>query len=100
MLIDMPDEIEDISEPHEFRVGNVYRSKCRTKTHYWILLAFDDSRAHVLGIDREGNITQATTYGRHAFEGTCCGYKGRSLVGFAHGLDKMKICIEWIQTHD
>lgn len=54
--------------PPEVEVGNVYGSRCRTKTHAWLIVAIIGRTAHALGLNEEGEISSTASYGVHAFE--------------------------------
>ena len=59
---------------HEPKVGNIYRSKGGRDTKFWLLVAIKPSTAPILrsgtacllGLDENGNIVSAQSYGVHA----------------------------------
>jgi len=95
MNITMPETLpEYLEEPGPLQVGDMFLSKNRRKTHYWIVVGFDTTSCHLLGIGAEGEITQAASYGRHVFEGYGNIFKPRRKVGLCHGLQDMNLQVE------
>lgn len=85
----------------ELRVGNVYRCKGGGKTVYWIVIACDFNSVQVIGLNREGTITSATSYGRHVFDpGASKFFRPRQPIGYCAGLEDLNFTIEWIEGMD
>jgi hypothetical protein len=68
MKIDLSN-IPEAARPNEVLVGDVYPSKCTTKTVFWLVAAITGRSCHLLGLDTEGNIVSTSSYGLHAMEG-------------------------------
>lgn len=78
-----------LPEPEtEVEEGNVYCSKNTHKTYAWVVLKITGNSAHLLGIDREGEISTTQSYGVHAL-------RGRKLMGRVD-LSKLQFDIEAI----
>lgn len=78
----------------ELRVGNVYACKGGGKTRYWIVVGYDGKSVNMLGVNADGKVTSTCNYGAYVFDNTSK-YWHRPVIGFCHGLDKMKLQIEW-----
>ena len=78
----------------ELRVGNVYKCKGGGKTTYWVVIAFDDRSVQVIGINRDGIITSAASYGRHVFDNSTSLFRNKPL-GFCPGIDNLEFNIDW-----
>lgn len=75
-------------------VGNVYNSKCKTITKFWVVVAIRGHQVIMLGMDDEGNITSSQTYGRHMFEDNQW-TRGRKPIGRVVDLPSLEFKIEW-----
>jgi hypothetical protein len=74
----------------EIQIGDVYPAKGgKTGTVYWVVIgvAGDWKDVKVLGIDKDGDIVQATAYSTHNI-------KDRPKVGFIRGLADLQFDIE------
>lgn len=93
MKFNVPNGMDDEpSRRHAMAVGNVYKCHGGGKTRFWVVMGFDDRSVSMLGINAEGKVTSATTYGRHVFEGFHYGdnlFKQRRLVGRVNGLEQL-----------
>ena len=85
----------------ELRIGNVYpckggrRNSRGQKTAYWVVVGLAGSGAQLIGIDEEGAVTSAVTYGKHVF--SCPLYAHRHLLGRVEGLHEFKFKVKWNQ---
>ncbi|WP_043345097.1 hypothetical protein [Cupriavidus basilensis] len=71
------------------KVGDVLRAKGgRGDTRFWLVAAVANQTAHVLGLDREGNIVSTASYGVHALA-------GREIVGAVEDFAEMRLNIKW-----
>lgn len=81
----------------ELRVGNVYKCRGGGKTSFWIVINIDDKSVQVIGINRDGIITSASSYGRHVFDNSTSVFRAKPL-GFCPGIDALEFNIEWRET--
>jgi hypothetical protein len=85
----------------ELRVGNVYpckggrRKSDGRRTAYWVVVGLAGSGAQLVGIDEDGSITSATSYGKHVF--SCPLYAHRHLLGRVEGLQGFKFKVQFNQ---
>lgn len=79
---------DDLSQSQEVLVGNVYPAKGGRKPNYWLIVSVTGSSAHALGLNAEGEIVSATSYGLHAFE-------DRPIVGHCTDLSIVNLNIDW-----
>ena len=78
----------------ELRIGNVYKCKGGGKTTFWIVISFDDKSVQLLGINRDGVITSASSYGRHVFDNSSPVFR-RTPIGYCADLENMEFNISW-----
>jgi hypothetical protein len=86
---------EQIDDPIEVCMGDVYPSKNQRKTFYWLVIGLTGNMVHCLGLDADGQITSTTSYGKHVFEGQGTLWKGRKRLGRVDGLDTLDFDIIW-----
>lgn len=90
MRFNLPKAPERPEIPTELRVGNVYPSKGGRGTRYWVVINIREKGVDLIGLDAEGEISGATSYGRWAFENG-----SRPLLGRVEGLDRLDFDIQW-----
>lgn len=56
------------SLPPKVEVGNVYVSKNTYKTVAWVVLGISENGCHMVGINREGEITTTQSYNIYVME--------------------------------
>lgn len=78
----------------ELRIGNVYKCKGGGKATFWIVISFDDKSVQLLGINRDGVITSASSYGRHVFDNSTTLFR-RVPIGYCADLENMEFNISW-----
>lgn len=78
----------------ELCIGNVYKCKGGGKTSYWIVISFDDRSVQLIGINKDGVITSATSYGRHVFDNSTSLFR-RAPLGYCAGLEELEFNITW-----
>lgn len=93
MKFNLPLEPEAM-DSSELLVGNVYKCKGGGKTSFWIVINIDDKSVQCIGINRDGVITAATSYGRHVFDNSTTLFR-REPIGFCPGIDALEFNIEW-----
>jgi hypothetical protein len=79
------------------RLGNVYSCKGGNKTHYWIVVGFDERVVNLLGVNSDGVVTSTANYGTHVFDARNTGY-GRELLGRCDGIETMEFDVTWYVT--
>ena len=93
MKFNLPQELE-IMDTSELRIGNVYKCKGGGKTSYWIVISMDEKAVQLIGINRDGVISSATSYGRHVFDNSTTLFR-RAPIGFCAGLEDLEFNIQW-----
>ena len=96
MKFNLPLELEAM-DSSELLVGNVYKCRGGGKTSFWIVINIDDRSVQVIGINRDGIITSASSYGRHVFDNSTSVFRAKPL-GFCPGIDALEFNIEWRET--
>ena len=94
MKFNIPENRIDLFD-NDLRVGNVYKCKGGGKTRFWICVGFDDKAVMLVGINNEGIITSATSYGRHVFDNSVAVFRAREVVGFCESLEQLEFDITW-----
>lgn len=90
-----PQPIPDID--YTLRVGNVYPSKNTRFTKYWVVVSLHNGSAHMLGIDKDGQITSTVSYGQHVFNGEHKNFqRSLDLVGTCDDIANLNLNITWL----
>ncbi|MDE2102704.1 MAG: hypothetical protein KGL39_36000 [Patescibacteria group bacterium] len=95
MKFNLP-EVADLTLSNEVQVGNVYSAKGGKGTAFWVVVAVSERGVTCLGMNRAGEITSATSYGRHVFEGGAYS-TGRPVLGHVAGLGDLSFDVQWRQ---
>jgi len=90
----LPEPQAPMDDCDELRVGNVYACKGGNKTRYWIVVGIAGASVALIGINTEGIVTSATSYGAHVFNGTSS-FVPRKVLGRVEGLDELNFDITW-----
>ncbi len=69
------------------RVGDVYPAKGGAVTSAWIVMAVRNNNAHLIGVNKEGQITSTTSYGVHTLS-------SRDRIGFCPELLDMDLTLQ------
>lgn len=95
MKFTLPANPAPLEETTEVIVGNVYAAKGGAPTRYWVIVGVRNNTAIMLGLDAEGVLCSANTYGKSTFDGTRTYDKGRPILGFCAGLEDLVFDIVW-----
>ena len=76
------------------QVGYIYKSKCTSKTFFWLVVAIDGNSIILLGLNKHGEIVSSTQYSRHVFEDREWG-PGRKPIGRVVNMPDMVFEVEW-----
>jgi len=95
MKFNVPQTILSAEGLNDVRVGNVYSSKGGKNTAFWVVVGVNGDSVHLMGINREGQITSTQSYGKWVFEGSGAYNKGRPILGFVEGLDELVFDVQW-----
>lgn len=81
------ERIEPEYQPVE--AGNLYHAKGPGPTYWLVVAVTDKGGAHMLGLNRDGEIVSTTTYGAHAL-------RDRKLIGRCHEISEFTATIQGI----
>ena len=77
-------------EYQSVEVGNLYNAKGPGPS-YWLVVAMTEKGgAHMLGLNRDGEIVSTTTYGAHAL-------RDRKLIGRCHEIAEFTASIQGLE---
>ena len=86
----------------KLRVGNVYPAKGgKGDTKYWVVLAIRNDAVHMIGLDKDGAITKAQSYGAHVFDGSSWAFnRNLSLLGHCPEVENFEMTVNWLHNED
>ena len=91
-----PQPLPDIDT--SLRIGNVYPAQGGKKTKYWMVVAIHDGAVHMLGLNKDDEITKTASYGVHVFGGSSWAFaRSESLLGRCHNIENLDLSVEWIR---
>ena len=94
MKFNIPDALQREVRDNEVRVGNVYAAKGGKGTAFFVVVAMHKDSCSVIGIDRNGSITSASSYYKSSFEGG--EYRSpRPVMGYVEGLEELTFDVQW-----
>lgn len=70
------------------QTGDVFAAYGNKPTVAWVVVNVRNNRVVMLGIDGDGEVCSAQTYGAHAFE-------SRPVIGRCSGIEEMRLDVEW-----
>lgn len=93
MKFNIPEQTPPLLD-NELLIGNVYKCKGGSKTDYWIVVGIDTKSVFLIGVNKEGVMTSATSYGRHVFDGSSPLFNRKS-IGRCEGIEQLEFDINW-----
>jgi hypothetical protein len=89
----LPKPAAPLLNDQELAVGNVYAARSGTPTKYLVVVAIRESVVILLGLDAEGAVSSATTYGVHVFAPDF--RFNSSILGHCEGVAEMEFKVTW-----
>lgn len=94
MRFNLPEPQVPLDSESQLRIGNVYKCKGGGKTKYWIVVGIDAKVVSLIGVNGDGVVTSATTYGVWIFDGSGS-FSQRTCIGRVEGLEELSFDIMW-----
>jgi len=93
MKFNLPTPEAPLDPSEELVIGNVYAAKGGNKTRYWVVVGIRDSTVILLGLNADGELSSAATYGAHVFsQGS---RYNRPVLGRCEGIEELNFDIVW-----